>query len=687
MGHITNLLILLISLSISQNINADNHLLPKDFQELSSLFENTLNKSKARQYSEMTIQLEAWLKKYPNSSYKEFISQQITRLKKAEGIFKKLKQCPAQTLIGTALKIGKTKATVSDYKNGTLTLKLVLSGSATKKEILNLEKLPALSIYYLLIKAHPKTQLEDTATLLLADQNYKLAKSILGKMHKGGKDISWHSAWFKEWYSYPQFAAFYKSFKEVASMVEAGSYGNASTQIGTLKKSTAKNETLNVLFNNLIENSSKVISEAEEKAREEELAAYIKYPVKAGQHTKVTCKDFPNIKYDIYLPPQYDHKGKVFLPIMYTFSPGGGGMVRHFKKIAEEMGVIIVGSLESKNGVNSDVYRGTLYATTADIRSRVHFDPTAQFSAGMSGGGWTAYGFARLNAPHTSGVLAMGAWLGNQHDHDFDWHKEGLLVARTHGNKDGGAKGYLGKDAAYLNDYKITKIKDWEFPGGHVSAPLEIQRPALKWMLENRKTQSSADIKNAQELSQKIQGYIASGNTQQAFDMSMKTMMTMPRTWHAYMAQKAIDKLMNLPAASLKGTFKNVNDLPGKYELLDFLSFQLEGAGLIGQENVVHNSFECLKNLKSGLKRWYLTPVWFLAAAKFENVRKPNVVIDLLGKKKSLKINEQICLGAAYAHKGDMEKAKEIMAKIQKQVKNKASHNSSYLAAFKKLLD
>jgi hypothetical protein len=69
-----------------------------------------------------------------------------------------------------------------------------------------------------------------------------------------------------------------------------------------------------------------------------------------GQTEVVTCKDDPAQKYACYVPKAY-HKAKKW-PILYCYSPNaeGGYFVDFYKEVCEEVGWIVVGSNNSKNG-------------------------------------------------------------------------------------------------------------------------------------------------------------------------------------------------------------------------------------------------------------------------------------------------------------------------------------------------
>src|ERR1035437_3904354 len=57
--------------------------------------------------------------------------------------------------------------------------------------------------------------------------------------------------------------------------------------------------------------------------------ALLPFPLLAGQRGYVSCLERTmtnSVVYDVYLPPAYSTNGPA-LPIVYTFNPGGGGMV------------------------------------------------------------------------------------------------------------------------------------------------------------------------------------------------------------------------------------------------------------------------------------------------------------------------------------------------------------------------
>src|SRR5215471_18640489 len=140
-------------------------------------------------------------------------------------------------------------------------------------------------------------------------------------------------------------------------------------------------------------------------------ADLLPFPLSADQRGTVTCLDHPDVAYDVYLPPAYSTNGPP-LPIFYTLSSGGGGMVTTFQSALTQLNIIGIGLIGSRNGAPVGVMERETFAVVRDLRRRVLFDPTAQMSGGISGGGTEAFNFARMHGQHVSGVLEMAGSLG-----------------------------------------------------------------------------------------------------------------------------------------------------------------------------------------------------------------------------------------------------------------------------------
>lgn len=227
-------------------------------------------------------------------------------------------------------------------------------------------------------------------------------------------------------------------------------------------------------------------------------ANLLPFPLSANQRSAVRCLENPMVSYDVYLPPAYSTNGPA-LPILYTFSPGGGGMVNDLRLTCRRLNIICVGILGSQNYGSWDLITRESAAVTRDIRRRVLFDPTAEFAGGFSGGGLVAYMFSRFRAQHVAGVFAMAGWLGRGAGYPTyqttDRVLTNLLVARARGLSDYG-DWIMTPDSNYLTSCGAA-IHDEYFVGGH-EVPLDpVKSNCLAWLVSQRIPAGTNDPANA----------------------------------------------------------------------------------------------------------------------------------------------------------------------------------------------
>jgi poly(3-hydroxybutyrate) depolymerase len=117
----------------------------------------------------------------------------------------------------------------------------------------------------------------------------------------------------------------------------------------------------------------------------------------------VACKADPQQSYTLYLPSAYTPDKK--WPILYAFDPAARGKlaVSLFKAAAEKFGFIVVGSNNSKNGIQVGPI---IQAVLADTNGRFAIDPQRVYSAGFSGGARIAIALALSNPGAVAGVIA-----------------------------------------------------------------------------------------------------------------------------------------------------------------------------------------------------------------------------------------------------------------------------------------
>lgn len=365
------------------------------------------------------------------------------------------------------------------------------------------------------------------------------------------------------------------------------------------------------------------------------------FPLVAGERGRVTCREIPTIIYDVYLPTGYAADGPP-LPILYTFSPVGGGMVSDFQEVGENLQIIVIGLLDFADGVGWDDVYHELYAVTRDVRQRLTFDPTAEMAGGWSGGGVASYGFSRFRGQHTAGVVPMGGWLGIR-DGIYpveSWVRSGLLVARTTGNTDSGGLYYLSADGSYLVKCGAV-VKNFSFVGGHQPAPLEVQTAALTWILNSRMLGGPFERATALAQASDWQARIAAGGRQAVLNEAVAVLFSNRRNWFAYQAQRILDQLMDEAAFRTLDTSALAQGLAAR----DHFYYTARGAGLNADWQNYHAAMKALAGV-TGADGYRRTDIYDL----IDNYGYPVPVLNIshAAGQLALSINKDT-LGLTYA--------------------------------------
>ena len=187
----------------------------------------------------------------------------------------------------------------------------------------------------------------------------------------------------------------------------------------------------------------------------------------------VTSKADPQQTYALYLPSRYTPDKK--WPILYAFDPGARGKlpVSLFKDAAEKFGYIVVGSNNSKNGIQvGDVIR----ALWADTHARFAINEDRVYTTGFSGGARVAFATA-LAYQRVAGVIASSAGFpGNA----APSNELTFVVFATTGTEDFNfpemqqLKRKL--DAVGMRNHLEV------FAGGHDWLPADLCAPAIAWL-------------------------------------------------------------------------------------------------------------------------------------------------------------------------------------------------------------
>jgi poly(3-hydroxybutyrate) depolymerase len=120
----------------------------------------------------------------------------------------------------------------------------------------------------------------------------------------------------------------------------------------------------------------------------------------------VACKSDPQQSYALYLPSHYTPDKK--WPMLYAFDPGARGKlpVSLFKDAAEKFGFVVVGSNNSKNGIQVAAVVQTLWA---DTHARLSIAEKRIYTTGFSGGSRVAFATALAYQGAVAGVIACSA--------------------------------------------------------------------------------------------------------------------------------------------------------------------------------------------------------------------------------------------------------------------------------------
>ena len=121
---------------------------------------------------------------------------------------------------------------------------------------------------------------------------------------------------------------------------------------------------------------------------------------------KIPCEADPKWSYFLYLPKDF-HAGKSW-PVCFVMDAvgAGPGTLKRYLPAAEQLGMILAASCESKNDfADSDL---AMMAMLKDVYARVPVLEKVAIASGMSGGSRMAYLMAEMDQ-NISGVLACGS--------------------------------------------------------------------------------------------------------------------------------------------------------------------------------------------------------------------------------------------------------------------------------------
>ncbi len=194
--------------------------------------------------------------------------------------------------------------------------------------------------------------------------------------------------------------------------------------------------------------------------------------------------------YCVYLPISYDST-KAF-PLIYFFDPQGKGNfpVEKYKVIADSLGIILVGSNATKNGMDWNTANVAANQIFADTKEKFRIDNTKIFTCGFSGGGRIAGNLALQNS-NIAGVISCSAGLPVQ----ISQIRKNLIFAGIAGKEDMNLTEVYDAGEALKNSEIKHLIK--YFNGPHEWPPIETMQEAIQFCLAPTpsKTENTIDKK------------------------------------------------------------------------------------------------------------------------------------------------------------------------------------------------
>jgi hypothetical protein len=206
-------------------------------------------------------------------------------------------------------------------------------------------------------------------------------------------------------------------------------------------------------------------------------------PIAAGRTQDLECLDDATSHYTCYLPKAYDPSKE--WPVLMNFDPSGNGKSLS-TKMAEEVGWIMVGLTESKNGPvqpSNENRDGVLF----DLRRRFNINWKRVYFSGLSGGARAASGAGVTYPAMCAGLICIGAAYGQETP-----SKEipiFFIAGQTDMNKGEIEGAHRTRKAAGRKTDIIIH------PGGHDWGRAEDHEAAIRWLEKETGANPAADTK------------------------------------------------------------------------------------------------------------------------------------------------------------------------------------------------
>ncbi len=189
---------------------------------------------------------------------------------------------------------------------------------------------------------------------------------------------------------------------------------------------------------------------------------------------KITCQKNYTISYALYLPKNYTAALK--FPVIIAFDPHGSGILplEKYKDLADKYGYILMGSNDSKNGLDMNTSGVIIDALFSETSGRYSIDSTRIYVMGFSGGARIA-SMIGLYQGGVAGVIGCGAGFSSTNQ-PVRFKPDYISIA---GNADFNMNELINLDKQ-LDEAKFTHASIF-FNGKHDWPPVEIMENAFVW--------------------------------------------------------------------------------------------------------------------------------------------------------------------------------------------------------------
>ena len=200
-------------------------------------------------------------------------------------------------------------------------------------------------------------------------------------------------------------------------------------------------------------------------------------------NSSVKAEDFKDTDYVVYLPAGINTY--VPRPVIIGFSPSGNGqdVVNIWKEAAEEYNSVIIASNKVRNG--KDI-QAELLVIKEDLNKKFSkeypIDLKKVIAVGSSGGGMASHLFSFLHPDTVSAVISNVGYIHEGTLAQSNNYPRNKICAFLAGTTDYNYK-LMKEDLTFLQKHGWT-CKWIEFVGGHVMAPQEQRKEALKFVLD-----------------------------------------------------------------------------------------------------------------------------------------------------------------------------------------------------------